>query len=291
MATQVWEGERKVGVRVRLPSPVEGDIHTVGRLEIPIGDARLPLASLAHIRVESGRTQINREQGQRFLALKCNIEGRDMGSFVAEAQSRVASRVRLPEGYRLTWGGEFENQRRAMKRLQVIVPLSVLLIFFLLYMTFRATLPAVVVLLDIPFAVLGGVLALYVTGTELSVSSAVGFITLFGVSVMNGVLIVTYLRRATAAPGATEESHPAHGLEPHPSRADDRAAGVGGPAAGRAGAHHRLGHAAAVRHRHRRRPASGDPAHHAAAAGAVQARRSLVRRGWRARHPEPEEIP
>jgi cobalt-zinc-cadmium resistance protein CzcA len=206
VATQVWEGERKVGVRVRLPSPAEGDVHTVGRLEIPIKDARLPLASLAHIRVESGRTQINREQGQRFLALKCNIEGRDMGSFVAEAQSRVAASVRLPEGYRLSWGGEFENQRRAAARLQVVVPLSVLLIFFLLYMTFRAALPAVVVLLDIPFAVLGGVLALYVTGTELSVSSAVGFITLFGVSVMNGVLIVTYLRRASAAPGATEES-------------------------------------------------------------------------------------
>lgn len=129
-----------------------------------------------------------------------------MGSFVAEAQERVRKTIQLPEGYRLTWGGEFENQRRAMKRLQVIVPLSVLLIFFLLFMTFRSALPAIVVLLDIPFAVVGGIFALYATHTELSVSSAVGFITLFGVSVMNGVLIVTYLRRASAAPGATEES-------------------------------------------------------------------------------------
>ncbi|HUK63445.1 MAG TPA: efflux RND transporter permease subunit, partial [Dongiaceae bacterium] len=104
IATELWEGERKVGVRVRLPAPIEGDTHTVGRLEIPVGEgARLPLASLARIRAESGRTQINREQGQRFLALKCNIEGRDMGSFVAEAQSRVASSVQLPEGYRLAW--------------------------------------------------------------------------------------------------------------------------------------------------------------------------------------------
>jgi heavy metal efflux system protein len=207
VATQIWEGERKVGVRVRLPPPVGGgDTHTLGRLEIPAGEARLALSALAKIRIERGRTQINREQGERFLALKCNIEERDMGSFVAEAQARVARSVHLPEGYRMTWGGEFENQRRAMKRLQVIVPLSVLLIFFLLYMTFRSALPALVVLLDIPFAVVGGIFALYLTHTDLSVSSAVGFITLFGVSVMNGVLIVTYLRRASAAPGATEES-------------------------------------------------------------------------------------
>jgi heavy metal efflux system protein len=206
VATEMWEGERRVGVRVKLPTPVEGDTSTVGRLEIPIGDARVPLASLARLRVDRGRTQINREQGQRFLALKCNIEGRDMGSFVAEAQKRVRAAVHLPEGYAMTWGGEFENQRRAMARLQVIVPLSVLVIFFLLYMTFRAALPALVVLLNIPFAVVGGIFALYLTHTELSVSSAVGFITLFGVSVMNGVLIVTYLRRAMAAPSSTEES-------------------------------------------------------------------------------------
>src|SRR4029077_20360080 len=168
IATEIWEGERKVGVRIRLPAPVGGDTSTVGRLEIPAGGARLQLAALAQIRIESGRTQINREQGQRFLALKCNIEGRDMGSFVAEAQKRVAASVHLPEGYRLSWGGEFENQRRAMKRLQVIVPISVLLIFFLLYMTFRAALPALVVLLDIPFATVGGVFALYLSGSVLS---------------------------------------------------------------------------------------------------------------------------
>ena len=206
VATELWEGERRVGVRVRLPSPQSGDIHTVGRLEIPVGGARLPLASLADIRIEQGRTQINREQGQRFLALKCNIEGRDMGGFVAEAQAKVAAKVKLPEGYVLTWGGEFANQRRAMARLSIIIPLSILLIFSLLYMTFKSALPAFVVLLNIPFAIVGGVMALYVTHTELSVSSAVGFITLFGVSVMNGVLIVTYMRRARAAKVVTTDS-------------------------------------------------------------------------------------
>ena len=178
----------------------------MGRLEIPVGQARLPLSSLSDLRIEQGRTQINREQGERFLALKCNIEGRDMGSFVSEAQARVAAAVHLPEGYVMTWGGEFANQRRAMARLQVIVPLSILLIFSLLYMTFRSALPALVVLLNIPFAVVGGVFALFLTHTELSVSSAVGFITLFGVSVMNGVLIVTYMRRAAASKVASVDN-------------------------------------------------------------------------------------
>jgi cobalt-zinc-cadmium resistance protein CzcA len=199
IATDMWEGERKVGVRVRLPVSEQGDAATVGRLDIPVsedGATRLPLASLAKVHVDVGRTQINREQGGRFLAIKCNIEGRDMGSFVDEAQARVAREVKLPEGYFLTWGGEFENQRRAMKRLEIIVPVSILVIFGLLYLTFRSALPALVVLLDVPFATVGGVFALYLTGTELSVSAAVGFITLFGVAVMDGVLLILYVRQA-----------------------------------------------------------------------------------------------
>jgi cobalt-zinc-cadmium resistance protein CzcA len=119
-----------------------------------------------------------------------------MGSFVAEAQARAAREIQLPPGYYLTWGGEFENQRRAMKRLELIVPVSILVIFCLLYLTFRAVLPAVVVLLDVPFATVGGVFALYFTHTELSVSAAVGFITLFGVAVMDGVLLILYVRQA-----------------------------------------------------------------------------------------------
>jgi heavy metal efflux system protein len=212
VATDVWEGERRVPVRIKLPVADEGDASALGRLDIPIGDgdsagqARLPLSSLADVHVDTGRTQINREQGGRFLALKCNIEGRDMGSFVEEAQSRARREVKLPEGYFMTWGGEFENQRRAMKRLEVIVPVSILAIFFLLYMTFRAVLPAVVVLLDVPFATVGGVFALYLTHTELSVSAAVGFITLFGVAVMDGVLLITYVRQARERTPDSEEA-------------------------------------------------------------------------------------
>ncbi len=209
LATSMWEGERRVGVRVRVPVAAEGDVASVGRLDVPVpstkvgaaSDApgpRIALSALANMKLARGRTQINREQGGRFLAIKCNIEGRDMGTFVDEAQARVRREVRLPEGMYLTWGGEFENQRRAMARLAIVVPVSILLIFALLYLTFNAVLPAVVVLLVVPFATVGGVFALYLTHTVLSVSAAVGFITLFGVAVMDGVLLITYARHARA---------------------------------------------------------------------------------------------
>ncbi len=206
LATSLWEGERKVGVRVKLPSPLEGDAHAVGRLEVPVAGTRVLLSSLADVHVDAGRTQINREQGGRFLALKCNIQGRDMGSFVDEAQSKVSKLGKLPEGYYITWGGEFENQRRAMKRLMIIVPVSILVIFSLLYFTFRAALPALVVLLDVPFATVGGVFALYFTHTVLSVSAAVGFITLFGVAVMDGVLLISYILQARETHGESQDA-------------------------------------------------------------------------------------
>lgn len=196
LATELWEGERKVGVRVKLPTPPQGDTFAVGRLDVATPAGRLPLASLANVHADQGRTQINREQLGRFLALKCNIEGRDMGTFVEEAQAKVTRQVKLPEGYYMTWGGEFENQRRAMHRLEIIVPVSIAVIFLLLFFTFGAALPAVVVLLGLPFATVGGVFALYFTHTVLSVSAAVGFITLFGVAVMDGVLLITYVRQA-----------------------------------------------------------------------------------------------
>jgi heavy metal efflux system protein len=212
VATEVWEGERKVSVRVKLPAPLQGDMASVARLDVPAGQTRLPLGSFAKVHMDRGRTQINREQGGRFLALKCNIEGRDMGTFVDEAQAKVRAQVQLPEGYYLTWGGEFENQRRAMKRLQVIVPISIAVIFLLLFFTFRAAMPAVVVLLIVPFATVGGIFALYFTGTVLSVSAAVGFITLFGVAVMNGVLLVTYILSAREQKGLEGEESVLHAV-------------------------------------------------------------------------------
>lgn len=206
LATEVWEGERKVGVRVKLPTPEQGDVSTVSMLSIPAGDARVPLSAIANVHADRGRTQINREMLGRFLALKCNIEDRDMGTFVQEAQAKVQAGVQLPEGYTLTWGGEFENQRRAMRQLMIVVPISIALIFLLLYLTFNAVLPALVVLAGLPFAAVGGVFALYFTGTTLSVSAAVGFITLFGVATMDGVLLITYMRQARAEHGHAQSA-------------------------------------------------------------------------------------
>jgi len=218
LATDIWEGERRVGVRVLLPAPEEGDAASVGRLDVPVAatDAagaasgapgpRVALSALATLKLARGRTQINREQGGRFLAIKCNIEGRDMASFVEEAQARVQREVKLPEGMYVTWGGEFENQKRAMARLAFVVPISILVIFVLLYATFNAVLPALVVLLVVPFATVGGVFALYLTHTVLSVSAAVGFITLFGVAVMDGVLLITYARQARAHSPDSEDA-------------------------------------------------------------------------------------
>lgn len=128
-----------------------------------------------------------------------------MGTFVEEAQAKVKQGLHLPEGYYLTWGGEFENQRRAMQQLMVIVPISVLVIFMLLYLTFNAVLPALVVMLGLPFAAVGGVFALYLTHTTLSVSAAVGFITLFGVATMDGVLLITYVREGRRKYGDNAE--------------------------------------------------------------------------------------
>ena len=209
IATTMWEHGRQLGVRVKLPTPTEADAASIGRLLVPtpLGPT-VPLAMVAHVHPDSGRTQINRENGGRFMALKCNLEGRDMGSFVDEAERTVREQVPLPPGTTLRWGGEFENQRRAMRQLAIIVPVSLAGIFLLLYSTFAAVLPAVTVLLGLPFAAVGGVFALFVTQTTLSVSAAIGFITLFGVATMDGVLLVTYVREGWGphvAPLANDE--------------------------------------------------------------------------------------
>ena len=206
-----------------------------------------------------------------------------------EAQARVQREVKLPAGYYLTWGGEFENQRRAMKRLELIVPVSILVIFCLLYLTFRAVLPAVVVLLDVPFATVGGVFALYFTHTELSVSAAVGFITLFGVAVMDGVLLILYVRQARERTPDSQDAILRSGLAAAAARVDDRAAGLARSAAGGDVSRHWVGYAAPVRDRDHRRPGLVDAADHAAcsprstswliAGSAPDARRARPERG------------
>ncbi len=194
-ATEVWEGERRFGVAVRLKEDERG-IDGIKRILVDTPDgARIPLDALATVSVKEGSMNISREFGTRVMAIGVFIQNRDMGSLVAEMQERVASEIKLPAGYYITWGGEFENQQRAMKRLALIVPVSVLLIFALLFNAFGSAKNAALILMNVPFALIGGIFALRLTGINLSVSAAIGFIALFGQAVLNGVVMVSYFNQ------------------------------------------------------------------------------------------------
>ena len=205
----IYEGDRAFDITVRLPEAERNSLGALGRIVIasPLG-ARLPLSALADIRRVEGPVQIGRESGKRRILVEANVSGRDLGGFVAEAQARIRAKVPLPEGYYLTWGGQFENQQRAMKKLSVIVPAAILLIFLLLAMTFNSLRQATLVLLNLPLALAGGITALYVSGLYLSVPAAVGFIALFGVAVLNGVVLVTHINQLRAGGMPMEEAVP-----------------------------------------------------------------------------------
>ena len=189
--TQVWEGEQRFAVAVRLEEP-ERRLTGMQDLLIATPDgAYIPLSEVASFRTVGGLMNIARENGKRVFAIGVFIQGRDMGGVVSDMQRRVAENVKLPEGYSVTWSGEFENQERAMKRLAIIVPISILIIFLLLFDAFKSFGSALVIIANIPFSVIGGILALFITGIYLSVSAAIGFIALFGQAVLNGVVMVT----------------------------------------------------------------------------------------------------
>jgi len=195
-ATTLREGQRSFAVVVKFPEGVRSDPAHFENLMVTAEDGqRVPLSQLAHIRVEEGPAQVSRESGQRRIVIECNVTGRDMGSFVADAQRAVSREVALPPGYFITWGGQFENQQRAMARLSIVVPLVVLLIFLLLFTSFSSLRNAILIVLNIPFALIGGVIGLYVSGQNLSVAASVGFIALFGVAVLNGVVMVSYFNQ------------------------------------------------------------------------------------------------
>ena len=192
-ATQIWEGEKKFGVVVRLNENVRSNPDELRKLLIdgPNG-SRVPLQEIASIGVSDGAMNISRELGLRVASIGVFIRDRDMGSVVQDMQDRVARNVSFPSGTKVTWGGEFENQQRAMKRLAIVVPVSVLLIFVLLFQAFGSVRSAMLILLNVPFAMIGGIVALLFTGIHLSVSAAIGFIALFGQAVLNGVVMVSY---------------------------------------------------------------------------------------------------
>jgi cobalt-zinc-cadmium resistance protein CzcA len=195
-ATELWEGERRFNVVVRLSEDERHDQSAISRVlvDTPSG-LRIPLSEVATISVGSGSMNIARESGMRVAAIAVFIQGRDMGGLVSEMQQRVQANVHMPPGYFTAWGGEFENQQRAMTRLSVIVPISVLLIFVLLFNAFGAVKHAALILVNVPFALIGGILALYLTGIHLSVSAAIGFIALFGQAVLNGVVMISYFNQ------------------------------------------------------------------------------------------------
>ena len=192
---QIFEGIRRFDINVRLLEPYRKDIDAIGNLLIPApdGHARVPLSQLATIKTVIGPKQISHQDGQRRIVIQLNVRGRDLGGYVAEAQRQIGAKVKLPPGYFLTWGGQFENQQRAMKRLAIIVPITIALIFLLLFSSFNSLKQAALIILNVPFALIGGILGLLVSRQYLSVPASVGFIALFGVAVLNGVVLVSYI--------------------------------------------------------------------------------------------------
>ncbi|MBS4098476.1 MAG: efflux RND transporter permease subunit [Sulfuricella sp.] len=191
-----FEGDRRFDVTLRLDLPYRDAVDDIAALPValPGGGGTVPLELLANIEIKQGAGRIHREANGRIALVKANLRGRDQGSFVAEAMAKVKEQVVLPPGYYLTWGGQFENQQRAMKRLMVIVPLSAVMIFMLLFWAFRSLKNAFLVLLMIPFTFIGGIAGLALAGLHLSISASVGFIAVAGISVQNGVIMVEQIK-------------------------------------------------------------------------------------------------
>jgi cobalt-zinc-cadmium resistance protein CzcA len=196
-ATTLIEGERRFAVAVRYPEEARRDVPEIERLLIPApGGERVPLGELASVRQVEAPAQISRENGMRRVVVEANVRGRDLGGFVADVQSRVGPLAKgLPPGYVVEYGGQFENQQRAMRQLAVVVPAALLLIVFLLYLALGSIGDSLLVLLDLPFALVGGVIAVVLFRMPLSVSAAVAFVVLLGVAVQNGVVLLSFFRQ------------------------------------------------------------------------------------------------
>lgn len=194
--SQVLDGRKRFDLRVKFPQGINMEPAQVGDLLIENQSGkRIPLSQVAKVEISSGLETINRQQGSRRIVVQCNVRGRDIGSFVKECQKLIAAKVTLKPGYYTSWGGQFENQERAMRKFAVLVPLSISIIFLLLTATFGSVKYALIVLLNVPFALIGGIVALYLRGLYLSVPAAIGFIALFGVAVLNGLVLISYVNK------------------------------------------------------------------------------------------------
>lgn len=208
VAGNFYEGNRIFNVTVRLDAPFRDSVEKVAELPVtlPGGTGTVPLGQIAHIEERQGAAKVLRESGSRIVAIKVNVLGRDQGSFVGEAMRRVADEVKLPSGYRISWGGQFENQKRATARLMIIVPLSLVGIFILLFWAFRSMRKALLILATVPFTLIGGLAGLALAGLHLSISAAVGFIAVAGISVQNGVIMVEQIVALRAQGHALEDA-------------------------------------------------------------------------------------
>jgi cobalt-zinc-cadmium resistance protein CzcA len=194
--TDVLEGQKRFAVYLRMAEPYRNNEKAIRNLWVSTKEGiRVPLSRVADIRLDEGPPMVSREDAQRRVVVLCNVRGRDMGGFVAEAQKAVRGKVKLPPGYFVTWGGQFENQQRAQRTLMIVVPACLGLILLLLYMSFDSIKDALLILLNVPFSLIGGIVALAVSRQYLSVPSSVGFIALFGVAVLNGVVMVSYFNQ------------------------------------------------------------------------------------------------
>jgi cobalt-zinc-cadmium resistance protein CzcA len=208
---QVFEGQRRFPLQVRLQSDWRQNVDSIAQLKIDDGHGRqIPISQLADIKVEEGPVEISRDAIRRRLLVQCNVRGRDLARFVAEAQRVVEQQVPLPTGYSLRWGGQFENLQEASQRLSIAVPVALILIFALLYMTFNSMSLAMLIFLNVPIAATGGIYALWFREMPFSISAGVGFIALFGIAVMNGVVLIEHVRHLRGH-GEDQETAVVHG--------------------------------------------------------------------------------
>ncbi len=208
-ATTVLEGDRQWNLTVRLPAKYRDSIEAISNVKVAGGagqNAYIPLSEIATIGLDTGASYIYHQGVQRFIPIKFSVRGRDLGSTVAQAQERIAKNVKLPPGYRIIWAGEFGDLQLAKQRLSIIVPVSLALIFILLVSLFNSARDSLLALAGIPFAVAGGIIALYVADLDFSISAAIGFVSLFGVSVMDGILMITYFNQVRRSGVGTRES-------------------------------------------------------------------------------------
>ena len=203
----LYEGERRFDIVIRYPQEFRSTPADIGNIlvDAPSGQ-RIPLNTLASITIDDGATIISRQDGERQISVRTNIRGRDQGGFVAEAQARIAEAIHLPHGYGLEWGGQFENLDRARKRLTIVIPITIAIIFIILFALFKQVKYAAIVLMNVPFALIGGVSALFLRGMNFNVSAGVGFVSLFGVAVMSGVLLVSHINNLRIDEGLDLES-------------------------------------------------------------------------------------